>query len=101
MATKNQTAKKNDPVRTKALIADYLDADQRLTEAREAYERAMAARTLTVKAIVDANGKDGLYTIGNAICKISKRDTKDDNGVVTGTTWFFKTVGDSLVDTEA
>lgn len=81
----------------KDMFTKYSAADDKVTAARAALDAAMAERTITVKTIVDTSGP-GPYTFNGQTVKARKRDTKDDNGVVTGTTWFFYQIGGEIID---
>lgn len=82
----------------KELFAQYLEQDKGVDAARVALEKAMADRSNTVKSIQAQFGEGPYQLPSGELIKVSKRQSKDDTGAVTGTTWFFKTMG-SKIDT--
>lgn len=91
------TTKNKNPgsVDTKPLVEAYNRSDEELTTIRQALETAIAKRTETVKAIVAAVGP-GPHEFNGKVVKARKRDTKDEQGVVISTTWFFYSIGDEV-----
>ncbi len=77
------------------LFDKYQSCDDAVKEARQALESAMAARSVAVKVIVDTLG-EGPFQWQGEMVKATKRQSKDDDGKVTGITFFFKSMGKSL-----
>lgn len=78
------------------LFDKYQQADDSVRDARLALDNAMAQRTLTVQAIVSAMGK-GPFQFGGKSIQATSRSQKNDDGQVTGTTWFFKSIGSEVI----
>ena len=87
---------KTSNVNASELFNNYQKADDSVQAARLALDNAMAQRTLTVQAIVSAMGKGPFQYGGKSIQAVS-RSQKNDEGLVTGTTWFFKSIGTEVI----
>ena len=87
---------KTSNVNAAELFNNYQKADDSVQAARLALDNAMAQRTLTVQAIVSAMGKGPFQYGGKSIQAVS-RSQKNDEGQVTGTTWFFKSIGPEVI----
>jgi hypothetical protein len=87
---------KTSNVNASELFNNYQKADDSVQAARLALDNAMAQRTLTVQAIVSAMGKGPFQYGGKSIQAVS-RSQKNDEGQVTGTTWFFKSIGTEVI----
>ena len=87
---------KTSNVNASELFNNYQKADDSVQAARLALDNAMAQRTLTVQAIVSAMGKGPFQYGGKSIQAVS-RSQKNDEGPVTGTTWFFKSIGTEVI----
>ena len=87
---------KTSNVNAAELFNNYQKADDSVQAARLALDNAMAQRTLTVQAIVSAMGKGPFQYGGKSIQAVS-RSQKNDEGQVTGTTWFFKSIGTEVI----
>ena len=85
----------NPNVNPLELFTKYQQADDSVQAARLALDAAMAQRTLTVQSIVSALGKGPFQYGGKSIQAVS-RSQKNDEGQVTGTTWFFKSIGNEV-----
>ncbi len=81
--------------KAKELFDKYQEAHESVLAARQALETAMSARSQTVKQIVDTLG-EGPFQWQGEMVKATKRQSKDENGTVTGISHFFKSVGKSL-----
>jgi hypothetical protein len=79
----------------KVLFQAYQETDDGVQAARKALESAMAERSAKVQAIVSKMGQ-GPFQWGGKVVKATKRDVKDDDGKVTSTTFFFKSIGDEV-----
>ena len=78
------------------LFSKYQEADDAVQSARLALDNAMAQRTLSVQSIVSAMGKGPFQYNGKTIQAVS-RSQKNDDGQITGTTWFFKSIGSEII----
>lgn len=87
---------KTSNVNASELFNNYQKADDSVQAARLALDNAMAQRTLMVQAIVSAMGKGPFQYGGKSIQAVS-RSQKNDEGQVTGTTWFFKSIGTEVI----
>ena len=83
-------------VNPEELFAAYQQADDDVQAARLALDNSMAQRTLTVQAIVSALGKGPFQYDGKSI-QATSRSTKNEEGQITGTTWFFKSIGNEVI----
>lgn len=79
----------------KELFQAYQAAEDKLNEAERVREECFDARSATVKAIHAAMGA-GPFQWNGKTMKITKRDTKDENDNVVGTSWFFRSIGDEV-----
>lgn len=82
-------------INPKALFETYQTADDQVEGARAALDLAMAARSATVKVIKETLG-DGPFQWHGHMLKPYKRDTKNEDGTVVGTTHFFRELGGEL-----
>ena len=87
---------KTSNVNAAELFNNYQKADDSVQAASLALDNAVAQRTLTVQAIVSAMGKGPFQYGGKSIQAVS-RSQKNDEGQVTGTTWFFKSIGTEVI----
>lgn len=78
-----------------ALFEAYQTAEGKLEAAEKAKDAAFEARTATVKAIYDKLGAGPFEWNGKTV-KIFKRDSKDENDQVIGTSWFFRSIGEEV-----
>jgi hypothetical protein len=79
----------------KELFDSYQKTEDSVGRAREALEDAMRNRSVAVEKIVSALGK-GPFQYGGRSLQAVKRAIKDEQGQVTGSTWFFKSLGSEI-----
>lgn len=83
----------------KSLFVAYQASDDAVTAAKEALAAAMADRSVKVQAIQKAAGSGPFQWNGKTV-KLTKRETKNDEGIATGVTYFFKSLGDEIMKIE-
>ena len=94
-ATKNEKHDAKKPSNAKVLFQNYQAKDDAVQAARKALESAMGERSAAVLAIQSSLGA-GPFEWAGKVVKVAKRDMKDDEEKVTGTTYFFRGIGDSV-----
>jgi hypothetical protein len=84
-----------DRNQAKTLFQEYQRYDGLVNNARESLEKALSSRSDAVREIVKGLGK-GPFKWNNEVIKAVSRETKDESGTVTKTTFFFKTMGSEV-----